>query len=329
MIELNVFRAKNSLDILCTFLSVALLTNVIINYNSLQSCSSSLILWSMLSISALSTGRLIHRSAYLGPAVGNYIVWEILEGEERELNTELPAPRVRTLGLMFNLIHIPLSLFLAGLGIINLNDSSDVSPSCLPGTTPILMLMFISLMTMVTLLHLLVFFAAVSDDATPMRYRTDRFEEHRRNLEMYVRARSISSFGEIRQRRQQAAQALAKSIGSIVTHNDAKEKLKYDGVCSICLEDGIEGTDDKLKSLPCMHVFHVRCINEWLTMCPDCPYCKQHFGQAEKIVDSLNGLDLDTLITSSSPSMDGSLTGNFPRAYQYDATDIILNPGGY
>lgn len=42
--------------------------------------------------------------------------------------------------------------------------------------------------------------------------------------------------------------------------------------CSICLESFTEG--DKLFCLPCGHRFHRHCLDPWVRICGDCPYCR-------------------------------------------------------
>lgn len=43
--------------------------------------------------------------------------------------------------------------------------------------------------------------------------------------------------------------------------------------CTICLEQFTK--KDTVKCLPCSHVYHDRCIDEWLSRKPNCPVCKQ------------------------------------------------------
>lgn len=42
--------------------------------------------------------------------------------------------------------------------------------------------------------------------------------------------------------------------------------------CVVCLSDFEEG--DTIKSLPCLHRFHSKCIDQWLKRSGDCPICK-------------------------------------------------------
>jgi hypothetical protein len=42
--------------------------------------------------------------------------------------------------------------------------------------------------------------------------------------------------------------------------------------CVVCQESAV--TDEKLRTLPCLHRFHVDCIDQWLAMDTTCPLCK-------------------------------------------------------
>jgi len=48
--------------------------------------------------------------------------------------------------------------------------------------------------------------------------------------------------------------------------------------CMICLTDFSVGDD--CRRLPCRHVFHASCVNEWLRRCTDCPICKDNVDRA-------------------------------------------------
>lgn len=48
--------------------------------------------------------------------------------------------------------------------------------------------------------------------------------------------------------------------------------------CMVCLEDF--ELAQPCKRLPCGHVFHEKCIDEWLRRCTDCPICKANVDRA-------------------------------------------------
>lgn len=48
--------------------------------------------------------------------------------------------------------------------------------------------------------------------------------------------------------------------------------------CMVCLTDFAIG--DECRRLPCNHVFHTTCVDEWLQRCTDCPLCKANVDRA-------------------------------------------------
>ena len=57
---------------------------------------------------------------------------------------------------------------------------------------------------------------------------------------------------------------------------DKIKSYKYDGEnisCVICQEN-IEKNND-VKKLSCLHIFHSKCIDPWLTKEKNCPFCKE------------------------------------------------------
>mmetsp|Transcript_16789 Transcript_16789/g.36097 ORF Transcript_16789/g.36097 Transcript_16789/m.36097 type:complete len:474 (-) Transcript_16789:67-1488(-) len=48
--------------------------------------------------------------------------------------------------------------------------------------------------------------------------------------------------------------------------------------CMVCLTDFSQG--DECRRLPCRHVFHSSCVDEWLRRCTDCPICKANVDRA-------------------------------------------------
>lgn len=51
-----------------------------------------------------------------------------------------------------------------------------------------------------------------------------------------------------------------------------------DNKCMVCME--IFAAGDELRSLPCMHRYHKRCIDEWLCRSRTCPICKRDITSA-------------------------------------------------
>lgn len=44
-------------------------------------------------------------------------------------------------------------------------------------------------------------------------------------------------------------------------------------VCSVCISDYVVG--NKLRQLPCLHEFHIHCIDRWLSENCTCPVCRR------------------------------------------------------
>lgn len=44
--------------------------------------------------------------------------------------------------------------------------------------------------------------------------------------------------------------------------------------CTICMEEFLAG--DALRCLPCLHSYHVACIDRWLKLSQACPVCKHN-----------------------------------------------------
>lgn len=48
--------------------------------------------------------------------------------------------------------------------------------------------------------------------------------------------------------------------------------------CAICIKDFNIG--EEVRKLPCKHIFHSPCIDEWLRRCTDCPLCKSNADES-------------------------------------------------
>ncbi|KAK3776111.1 hypothetical protein RRG08_046778 [Elysia crispata] len=51
-----------------------------------------------------------------------------------------------------------------------------------------------------------------------------------------------------------------------------KAKTSANETCSVCLEDFTKG--DKIAICTCRHVFHSKCLTQWLQCRNNCPLCK-------------------------------------------------------
>lgn len=77
----------------------------------------------------------------------------------------------------------------------------------------------------------------------------------------------------ITRRSSAAAAAAATAQGSGGGGSSSSENLTEQSCC-ICLETFAAG--NSVRRLPCRHLFHATCIDEWLTTSSDiCPECNQ------------------------------------------------------
>jgi hypothetical protein len=67
-------------------------------------------------------------------------------------------------------------------------------------------------------------------------------------------------------------QRTAGTTGTAGTAGTADSNLPNDKLCSVCLT--VLGLDQVVRVLPCHHVFHLNCIDEWLTQAATCPDCR-------------------------------------------------------
>uniref|UniRef100_A0A7C9CNY1 RING-type E3 ubiquitin transferase n=1 Tax=Opuntia streptacantha TaxID=393608 RepID=A0A7C9CNY1_OPUST len=85
-------------------------------------------------------------------------------------------------------------------------------------------------------------------------------------------------------------EASPSSSTSEVKHDAGNGKiLEDDMTCTVCLEHVKRG--DLLRTLPCLHQFHVNCIDPWLRQQGTCPVCKIRVGS--EMQDGLNNSPAD------------------------------------
>ncbi|XWS20346.1 hypothetical protein CRYUN_Cryun31cG0093600 [Craigia yunnanensis] len=68
--------------------------------------------------------------------------------------------------------------------------------------------------------------------------------------------------------------------GGVLAAGTANEHVisGEDAVCCICLAKYAD--NDELRELPCIHVFHVECVDKWLKINASCPLCKSEVGES-------------------------------------------------
>ncbi|NXG46037.1 RNF6 ligase, partial [Psilopogon haemacephalus] len=66
-----------------------------------------------------------------------------------------------------------------------------------------------------------------------------------------------------------------EQIDNLSTRNygDIHAENEISKTCSVCINEYVAG--NKLRQLPCMHEFHIHCIDRWLSENSTCPICRQ------------------------------------------------------
>jgi len=75
---------------------------------------------------------------------------------------------------------------------------------------------------------------------------------------------------------------ILKNIERFPTVNLAPDDER-DSTCTVCMADITEG-----KQLPCGHIFHLRCLKEWLRRNPICPTCRHPIRVPPRAVGNVN-----------------------------------------
>ena len=68
----------------------------------------------------------------------------------------------------------------------------------------------------------------------------------------------------------------SEQIDNLPNKRFKKEKNREFFQCIICMEEFQE--KEKVKALPCAHIFHINCIKQWLLKQKTCPFCKSELG---------------------------------------------------
>jgi len=80
----------------------------------------------------------------------------------------------------------------------------------------------------------------------------------------------------------------SQDIQALPVHKvDEHTNLGTQTCCTICIEDFQDG--DELKTLPCLHIYHKKCIDSWLARDNSCPVCKHPIGEQTRSAVSSTG----------------------------------------
>ena len=70
---------------------------------------------------------------------------------------------------------------------------------------------------------------------------------------------------------------------------EAAKRSSSDEICSVCHEGYEEGVE--CIELNCKHVFHRKCISQWLKLKRNCPMCKQEVQKPKPRANDQNRSD--------------------------------------
>ncbi len=82
-----------------------------------------------------------------------------------------------------------------------------------------------------------------------------------------------------KKKNQRLSETERESLTECVILDDESECKEAADPCSICI-DGFESGDD-CRRLPCGHLFHKECIDEWFDRSSQCPLCKHKLKESE------------------------------------------------
>jgi len=72
---------------------------------------------------------------------------------------------------------------------------------------------------------------------------------------------------------------LSKHLIECYPTTTAEEVAVVGILCDICLNE--YKPDDKLRTIPCLHRFHCKCIDKWLKKSSKCPMCRSDLRKSE------------------------------------------------
>lgn len=92
--------------------------------------------------------------------------------------------------------------------------------------------------------------------------------------------------------------------------------------CSICLES-MDATDtNSQKTLVCNHVFHTRCIDQWVTQKNECPICRMKINVSDEHLEA----QIEDVVTNTNPPVSPlSNAKHFRRLIYINSLYILIH----
>jgi len=113
----------------------------------------------------------------------------------------------------------------------------------------------------------------VRELALEVRHRVNGFsgnQQRHLNPDGMSYEQLLEEFGDGSENKKGASRAKIDALPT--TKIGRSQDLRKLEKCSICIEEFQKG--QRMKTLPCLHVFHDACIDKWLTFNATCPICK-------------------------------------------------------
>eukprot|EP00602_Paraphysomonas_sp_CaronLab_P000885 CAMPEP_0185031734 /NCGR_PEP_ID=MMETSP1103-20130426/19358_1 /TAXON_ID=36769 /ORGANISM="Paraphysomonas bandaiensis, Strain Caron Lab Isolate" /LENGTH=186 /DNA_ID=CAMNT_0027567357 /DNA_START=595 /DNA_END=1155 /DNA_ORIENTATION=- len=89
-----------------------------------------------------------------------------------------------------------------------------------------------------------------------------------------------------------------------------------DSTCPICLNDMAVG--EKVRVMPCKHVFHSQCVDEWLRVNASCPTCRMSIFHND-LENGASGEEKND--GGEEEKSSGAITRNMQRLTPFDGTE--------
>uniref|UniRef100_A0A183VGE8 RING finger protein 11 n=2 Tax=Toxocara canis TaxID=6265 RepID=A0A183VGE8_TOXCA len=120
--------------------------------------------------------------------------------------------------------------------------------------------------------------------------------------ELWAQENSRTAASDTGDTSEQAGKARLSGMLEQIPADKYSSGTKGDAECAICMMEFLDG--DAIRYLPCMHCYHVRCVDDWLMRSFKCPSCLEPVDSA--ILSSFTAhTTTDLLSLSCSPATSG------------------------